>query len=61
MNSSTNEQICEHIKSHPSNPRDEKSPKLIANLNDKEQYVLHMKYLIKFLNMGLVLKTVMEV
>ena len=39
-NSLTNEQIDEYIKSHPSNPRDEKSPKLIANLNDKEQYVL---------------------
>ena len=42
-NSLTDEQMDEYIKSHPSKPRDEKSPKLTANLNDKEQYVLHIK------------------
>ena len=47
-NSLTNEQIDEYIKSH-SNPRDNKSPKLIANLNNKEQYVLHMKNLKTYL------------
>ena len=31
-------------------------PKFIANLNDKEQYALHMKNLWEYLKMGLVLK-----
>ena len=44
-NSLTNEQIDEHIKPHPSNPRDEKSPTIIADLDDKELLVLHMKNL----------------
>ena len=43
VNSLTNKQIFEYIKSHPSNPRDEKSHKSIANLNDKDQYVLRVK------------------
>ena len=47
-------------KPHTSNPRDEKSPKLIANLNDKEQYVLHMKSFKEYANMGLVLKKIIE-
>ena len=41
-NSLTNEQTDEYIKSHQSKPRDEKSPKLITNLNDKDKYVLQM-------------------
>ena len=35
------QQIDEYIKSHQSNPREDKSPKFIANLNGKEQYMLH--------------------
>ena len=57
-NSLTSEQIHEHIKSHPSNPRDEKCHKLIVNLNDKEKYVLHMKNLKVYLKMGLILKII---
>ena len=45
----TRKQIDEYIESHPSNPRDEKSPKLMANLNDKEKYVFHMKNLEAYL------------
>ena len=30
----------------------------MENLNDKEKDVLHMKYLIEYLNMGLVLKRI---
>jgi len=60
-NSLTNEHIDEYIKSHPSNPRDVKSPKSIANLNAKEQYVLHMKTLKEYLKKGLVFKTIHRV
>ena len=56
VNSLTNEQIYEYIKSHQSNPRDKKSPKPTANLNDKEQHVLHMKNFTEYLQAGLVLK-----
>ena len=60
-NSSTHKQIDEYIKSHPSNPRDEKTPKLIANLNDKEKYVLHMRNLKVYLIRGLMLKQIHRV
>ena len=60
-NSLTHKQINEYIQSHPFNPRDEKSPGLVANLNDKEKYVLHMDNLKEYLKMGLKLKQIHRV
>ena len=60
VNSLTQKQIDEYIKSHPSIPRDEKSPKLLAHLPDKEKYVLQMKNSKVYLEMGLMLKKILE-
>ena len=48
-NSWTDEAIDEYIKSHPSKPTYEKSPKLIANWNDKVIYVIHIRNLKKLI------------
>ena len=39
-------------------PKDEKTPKLILNLNDKENYVVHIRTLKFYLNKGMKLKKV---
>ena len=59
-NALRHEQIDEYLEPHLSNPSDEKSPKVVAKSNDKEQYVLHMKNLEEYSKMGLVLNAFIE-